>query len=201
MIMSYNEFPDVLYVNGIPIEWEKTKEKPYASWLSSEGKESVSLLFGLIFNKVTHLATSKGTLITPRQIELQMIDLGYTNVIRHCDKEFTADMKRITENNLRDNKPLFLSAIPRQEPLSGHSWVIDGMDFDTCYRMFHFNFGWGGLCNGYFSLGCLNPAKAVSYDDMSLDNMNSKHDYEYNSHFRLISYDVPETFCSINRSF
>lgn len=36
----------------------------------------------------------------------------------------------------------------------GHSFVCDGYDGNG---MFHFNWGWSGMCNGYFSLDALNP--------------------------------------------
>lgn len=37
----------------------------------------------------------------------------------------------------------------------GHSFVCDGYD-ESGY--FHFNWGWGGYCDGYYALGALNPS-------------------------------------------
>lgn len=37
---------------------------------------------------------------------------------------------------------------------SGHSFVCDGYD-QRGY--FHFNWGWGGYCDGYYAMGALNP--------------------------------------------
>ena len=37
---------------------------------------------------------------------------------------------------------------------SGHSFLCDG--YDT-YDYFHFNFGWGGECDGYYRVSALNP--------------------------------------------
>ena len=37
---------------------------------------------------------------------------------------------------------------------AGHSFVCDGYDEND---LFHFNWGWGGNANGYFSIGSLNP--------------------------------------------
>ena len=37
----------------------------------------------------------------------------------------------------------------------GHSFVCDG--YDT-YNNFHINWGWGGYCDGYYTMGALNPA-------------------------------------------
>jgi Peptidase C10 family/Spi protease inhibitor/Secretion system C-terminal sorting domain len=39
--------------------------------------------------------------------------------------------------------------------VGGHSWVCDGY---SANNMFHMNWGWGGACNGNFSLSNLNPA-------------------------------------------
>lgn len=41
-----------------------------------------------------------------------------------------------------------------QGPDGGHSWVMDGYQ-GTDY--FHMNWGWGGMCNGYFYLNSLTP--------------------------------------------
>jgi hypothetical protein len=38
---------------------------------------------------------------------------------------------------------------------SGHSWVCDGYDVNDD---FHMNWGWGGMSNGYFTMGALNPS-------------------------------------------
>lgn len=37
----------------------------------------------------------------------------------------------------------------------GHAFVLDGYDGNG---MFHFNWGWGGYCDGFFNLDALNPA-------------------------------------------
>lgn len=37
---------------------------------------------------------------------------------------------------------------------SGHLWVCDGVDQNG---YFHFNWGWGGLSNGYYAITALNP--------------------------------------------
>lgn len=42
-----------------------------------------------------------------------------------------------------------------RDATAGHSFVCDGYD-EGGY--FHFNWGWGGYCDGYYALGALNPA-------------------------------------------
>ena len=42
----------------------------------------------------------------------------------------------------------------RGQGSGGHAFVLDGYDG---YGMFHFNWGWGGYCDGYFNLDALTP--------------------------------------------
>jgi len=44
----------------------------------------------------------------------------------------------------------------------GHSFVLDGYDNNN---LFHFNWGWGGTHNGYFTLSNLNPGTYTFNDD------------------------------------
>lgn len=55
-------------------------------------------------------------------------------------------------NNLKEVGPVIING---QSPLSGgHSFVCDGYDGKGYY---HFNWGWGGMSDGYYSLDALNP--------------------------------------------
>ncbi len=55
-----------------------------------------------------------------------------------------------------------------------HTFVCDGYDANT--GLFHFNLGWGGQANGYFSL---SPFKSTSdmYNNPTYDAIRSKFDY------------------------
>lgn len=63
----------------------------------------------------------------------------------------------VWENKIRtelDNKrPVYYSG---QAATGGHAFVCDGYDADG---YFHFNWGWGGMSNGYFILSMLNPSE------------------------------------------
>lgn len=191
MIVTQNEYPQTLIINGNIMDWEQMKTSLDANKLSEEGKDDVAMLMATIFANVKKTATKKSTLITPKQIEKRMKEFGYTNVVRHCSSDFTESFVEATSDMLALNKPVFISAIPKQWS-KGHSWVIDGAKYsseDKNRYLLHFNFGWSGQSNGYFSTTCLNPAKAEEYDDPSLDNKDKYRPYSW--HFRLITYDVP----------
>ena len=63
-------------------------------------------------------------------------------------------------NELVNNRPVLYSAAQKYEgERTGHAFVCDGYD----QGMFHINWGWGGLGNGYFRLQALNPYKDAGY--------------------------------------
>lgn len=55
-------------------------------------------------------------------------------------------------NELKENRPVLYGG---QGSAGGHEFVCDGYSSDG---FFHFNWGWGGLSDGYFLLTALNPA-------------------------------------------
>jgi hypothetical protein len=58
----------------------------------------------------------------------------------------------LLEGELNLRRPMQYSG---RTSTSGHSWVCDGYDVND---NFHMNWGWGGMSNGYFTIGALNPA-------------------------------------------
>lgn len=59
----------------------------------------------------------------------------------------------IIRNELRQSRPVYYSG---QASEGGHAFVCDGFDSEG---YFHFNWGWGGMSNGYFILSMLNPGE------------------------------------------
>lgn len=56
-------------------------------------------------------------------------------------------------NQLDNNRPILYQGMDANKQ-SGHSFVCDGYNSDM---LFHFNWGWSGLANGYYSLQALIP--------------------------------------------
>lgn len=196
MIAAFNEYPNTLIINNELIDWNGMKASTSANYLTSKGKDDVAQLIGSIYNFVRKIARPTYTLITPEQIKKRMQDIGYINVNKHSASNFTYSMKKATSDMLAKDKPVFISAIPKNWT-KGHSWVIDGAKYSSTESntyLLHFNFGWKGQSNGYFSTTCLNPAKGKEYD--APRNDNTANDYAYSWHFRLITYDVPDGTCT-----
>ena len=146
---------------------------------------------GSIYNDVCKIAVKGATLITPEQIKKQFKRFKYSNVRKYKSSSLSNEMIRAASSMLERGKPVFISAIPK-EWRYGHSWVIDGAKYsaEETYLL-HFNFGWRGDCNGYFSTNCLNPAKGKEYDEPYI--YDEKDDHLYSWHFRLITYDIPSS--------
>ena len=192
-IMAYIHAPSQLRINHTLIDWDGITSTDYFEELDSSFKDQAGILYAGIFHNIHKSIFNNATLITPRQIQLLMERLGFVNVERIAATSFTIEMKQVVSDMLREKKPVFLSAIPKGISHWGgaHSWVVDGAMFSGETYLLHFNFGWSGTCNGYFSTSCLNPTKAWVYDDPDEDNTNSYYDDDYSWHFRLIRYDFP----------
>jgi hypothetical protein len=63
----------------------------------------------------------------------------------------TTDWENLLKADLNLGRPIIYAG---SNTTSGHAWVCDGYQ-GTNY--FHFNWGWGGACNGYYYLTNLNP--------------------------------------------
>ena len=72
----------------------------------------------------------------------------------HCEyrENFTAQgWADFIYNELAEGRPLIYSG---SKASSGHAFICDGYDGEG---MFHINWGWGGMSNGYYLLNVLNP--------------------------------------------
>ena len=192
MIAARNAFPHSLIINGEKLSWNRMTSVPDANSLPEEYRDQVALLMGAIYSGVDKIAVNGWTLITPEQIRKRMMDFKYENIVKMKGAEFSGKMLKAVEAMLSERKPVFLSAIPPD--MNGHSWVVDGAKYSPQGGLLlHFNFGWDGDCNGWFSTACLNPAKGAEYDRVSPDNVSPRHNGTFSWHFRLLTYDVPRT--------
>ena len=197
MIVAYNEYPQNLIINDVQIDYKKIKNYPLSLLYDTE-IEYISLLMGSIFNSVRKVTTSSYTMITPYQIKKLMQKFGYVNVNKLNASKLNSNLLDAISQMLGNNKPVFISAIPSCWKY-GHSWVVDGAKYSANNTyLLHMNFGWKGSNNGYFASECINPSRAESYDDPgNVLNQN----YRYSWHFRIITYDVPQTQRQMRVSF
>ena len=82
---------------------------------------------------------------------------NYSSEIEYLDRQNFTDNEWIAmmRNELNASRPMFYRG---EDGSVGHAFVCDGYDsgvYNNYY--FHFNWGWGGWCDGYFSINNLNP--------------------------------------------
>ena len=79
---------------------------------------------------------------------------GYSRAMRHVEKADISDSlwSSMLMAELTARRPVMYSG---RDVSAGHSFVCDGCDASG---YFHFNWGWGGYCDGYYAIGALNPS-------------------------------------------
>jgi hypothetical protein len=84
--------------------------------------------------------------------------------IRRGHGVYTSDTKWVdTMQNELDSSRVVIYSGQDVGGAGGHCWMLDGYNNDT---MFHFNWGWSGASNGYYTIHALAPT-GTSYDFIS----------------------------------
>ena len=77
---------------------------------------------------------------------------GYASSVRNINKEdYAEEWDELIYKELSCNRPVIYFGSTEN---SSHAFVLDGYDGDEFY---HINWGWGGVCDGYFKLSNLTP--------------------------------------------
>ncbi len=81
-------------------------------------------------------------------------NFGYNQNIQFCDRDYytASEWSDMIYGELAAGRPV---AYGGQSTQGGHAFVCDGYQSDG---YFHFNWGWGGMSDGYFILNALNPS-------------------------------------------
>lgn len=79
---------------------------------------------------------------------------GYSHSLAYRKREHygTADWLGVIHDELVAGRPVLAYG---RSTSGGHAYVFDGMDQNG---LIHVNWGWGGMCNGYYQTSALTPA-------------------------------------------
>lgn len=135
------------------LDWDRMLDR-YTDASSEDEKLAVALLMRAVGFAVhmDYSPTASGSYslnIGPALTEHFKYDKGMKYL--HRDYYSLAEWEEIIYNSLRDFGPVIYGG---QAMIGGHSFVCDGYDTDG---YFHFNWGWGGVSDGYFLLDALDP--------------------------------------------
>ena len=88
----------------------------------------------------------------------------YDPILHHVylsDYETVNDFTDVVYAEIAQGRPVLFDGFSLSTPTSnvaGHAFVCNGYDKND---MFHINWGWGGICNGYFRVTMVNPYKTT----------------------------------------
>lgn len=198
-IMAYHEFPSNLICNKQEIDYSEIKkiyrfDDRYAlgDSLSQEMLAKYIVNVGNFCNTKYHCMFGQTWgFAWPSGAKECLSKMGYQNV----DFKWGYDEERVI-SALDKRCPVFMSAVAKA--FSGHGWVIDGYKkrkyvssqgtVINRQTLVHCNWGWGGLCNGYFTSGVFKINSAEIYDGFG---KAAKEEHYWHA-FNTITYDKPE---------
>ncbi len=123
-----------------------------------------------------------------------------TSTLKYKTSYTTSDWKNLLKNDLNNGLPVYYSG--RDDDNGGHAFVCDGYDDSD---NFHFNFGWGGYQNGYYTVNDvggfhndqaviteIEPAESYYPYSDSVTNLTAVHDLSNTTHFEVdLEWDAP----------
>ena len=192
----------------IELNWEEIQKVKNAKELSEiKYRTQVSKLLGYIGYKIGMEYTCDGSSTNKDNAMSFLKECGYSGTSGK-NYNFTSvasqlkSKKPVIMTGKQNRTNRFLGLVYTYS--DGHAWVVDGYSFDEAteehqyqidtndesagkdvllsvsykHPLLHMNWGWGGLCNGYFASGCFHITQAESFD--YTDNNPSKDaDYKY----------------------
>lgn len=133
-------------------DWENMIDSYNGSYNSTEADAVATLMYACgvgVDMKYTEVESGAYSVNIPRAL---VENFGYNEYATYLQRDFYtfAEWEGYVYNTLANNGPVLFSG--RNES-SGHQFVCDG--FNDGY--YHFNWGWGGVSDGWFLLSALDP--------------------------------------------
>lgn len=135
-------------------EWDNMTDT-YDAESSEESKEAVAkLMLACGISVDMHYDVGDSGASTMRMGGALIDYFGYDKGLWMPMRDYYGlyDWENMIYDELKEGRPVLYSG---QGTGGGHQFICDGYSSDG---FFHFNWGWGGLSNGYFRLTALNPA-------------------------------------------
>lgn len=135
-------------------DWDNMIAKPDASSTQAQQNAVATLLYHCGVS-VDMNYSPQGSGAYPSDIEYALESyFGYNTELHDAYKEDYTDSEwlGLLKTELDAARPVLYSGWDVNN--AGHCFVCDGYDEND---YFHFNWGWGGYCDGYYAIGMLNP--------------------------------------------
>ncbi len=154
-------------------DWKAMSPRYKATDNTSAGAKAVALLMrdAGYACEMDYTPRSSGALDAKAAQALEQ-NFGYDAELLRQKKMGKDDFIQTLREEISNGYPLYLAGSEQGEP-AGHAWVVDGYDANG---LFHMNFGWNGLANGYYSLYAIAPT--ATGDEFGGKRYNFSYDLE-----------------------
>ena len=154
-------------------DWKAMSPRYKATDNTSAGAKAVALLMrdAGYACEMDYTPRSSGALDAKAAQALEQ-NFGYDAVLLRQKKMGKDNFIQTLREEISNGYPLYLAGSEQGEP-AGHAWVVDGYDANG---LFHMNFGWNGLANGYYSLYAIAPT--ATGDEFGGKRYNFSYDLE-----------------------
>lgn len=143
---SWSSMPNSLNSSSSSSQVEAVAKLMYHVGVAVEMDYSASSSAAFTFNGCANLRPSTETALM--QYFKYRPDMAYIFKSDYTDAQWSSLLRA----ELDQSRPILYTG---RDSESGHAFVCDGYNNNG---MFHFNWGWGGYCDGYYTLGALNPS-------------------------------------------
>ncbi len=199
-LLAYHEYPSNLVLNGNPVNWSvikkvhnRYKDTSIDNDPSSTETQQLARFIRNIGISTKTKYSAGGSFTHVKQCKKMFESIGYPSLRKHINYR---------EHEIREmidkDCPVFIFAVSGKD--DGHFWIIDGyktqnfVDINNNVwanrTLFHCNWGWGGLCDGYYDSGIFRttkkPVELGEYDDFQGTNL-----YVFKYDFRVFIHNKP----------
>ena len=208
-LLSYHQTGETITIAGTSYSWDLLNEFNYGidTQTNKATDEIARFIHAIGVRLNTHYAPT-GSSASPSSVPGVLNELGLRNA-----KVIAYDFKTGRNMVCSEKKPFYM----RGEPASGnngHAWIVDGWNEyttqcwettygpngkinperlieETYYCLVHCNYGWSGVCDGYYSSGAFDTTKALPTNriDSSIGDRIWCKDNNYTVQLQMITYD------------
>ena len=134
-------------------DWENMTETYNSSSTIAQNSAVATLVYhaGVSVNMNYGESSSASTFSMAKAL---INNFGYDSNLQYYERDFysSSEWINLIKTELNAQRPVLYAG---QSTDGGHEFVCDGYDSNN---LFHFNWGWGGMSDGYFELSALNPS-------------------------------------------
>ena len=136
---------------------------------------------------------SNGSASVTKHIPTLKNYFGFDTSLTYVNREYYSveEWENVLYNELINDRPILYNGFFKNPDYVGHSFIVDGYDNSG---LFHVNWGWNGMYNGFFRISVLNR-----YNPGCISSINpTEHSYVLSQSALL--YAVPKSIGCVNNS-